>query len=145
MEKGINAQSGVDPKEYSLAIDNLSKLLNETYEKTWEAISQTGAKVNKKTTQNLIKEINELIGQYTALPDLPKQRGDMFEHVLQLVPQMADTKIDREMYEKANKGTQKVKVIINNKPFEKQALKNEYGDITREINSSQNKIDVAFK
>ena len=158
MEAGIGAKEGVPQEEYSLAIDKLNILLNDTYQKTWEAISQTGIRVNPKAVKNLIKELNNLIGQYAAMPNIYKQSGSLFERVIQLVPQMGKD-LTKESIIKAIKETEKgqdmVSVRIDEESFSKRALgkknletKNweryQFGDVTQEIHSSQNKIDVSF-
>ena len=147
MEKGFNSSDGINPNEYSLVIDKVDKLLHETYEKTWEKISQLSGNPDKKATQNLIRALNEVIEEYVAYPNIELQKGTLFEGILQLIPQMGQKEINREIFDQAGKGMEHISVQTNEQFFDNNAItsqENKYGDVIRTVRSSQNKIDVSF-
>lgn len=145
-QQANESNDGVKIEEYGAAIDKLSTLLNDTYQKTWENISQTGLKVNKSTTQNLIKELNELIDKYAAMPAIDLQSGTFFENILQLIPQMADNEVDRVMFEKVGKGQDRLKVSYNQSTFASQLKgQKKFDEMIQTVKTSQGKIDVGFK
>lgn len=146
LEQQANENDGVNPEEYSIAIDKLSTLLNDTYQKTWENISQTGLKVNKKTTQNLIAELNALIDKYAAMPAINLQNGTFFENILQLIPQMADEEVDKAMFEEVGKGQDQLKINYKKTAFApKLNGQKSFDEMIQKVSTSQGKIDVAFK
>ena len=147
MEALTAAETGVDPNKYTEALMKVNTLLTDTYQKTWEKVNNMGMAVNKGTMKNMIKQLNEIIGAYAAMPAAQLQNGTFFERLLQLIPEMGNNLAEKEVDEAVrsySKGQSTVKVQIDEKFFKDKSLSIDLGDITQTIRTSQNKIDVSF-
>ena len=148
MEAMTKQTTGADPNKYTQAIAKVSKLLNETYEKTWQKVSETGLPVKPKTAKNMIKQLNDIIKAYASMPAIQLQNGTFFERTIQLVPEIGNDLASKEVWDRIesySKGQENVKVIIDKENFIPRSEKFGMGDIYQTIRTSQNKIDVAIE
>lgn len=133
LKKYSSDKNGASIQEYNIALEKLNSLLNETYEKTWKNISETGLPVNRKTTKNLINEINKLIQEYAAMPIIDAENQMLFEKALNLIPAIGEENLDEtiaaQIKDSLTGEKSKVEVTIDKKNFQERGWKMQLGDI----------------
>ena len=149
LKKYSSNKNGASIQEYNIALEKLNSLLNETYEKTWKNISETGLPVNRKTTKNLINEINKLIQEYAAMPIIDTQNQMLFEKALNLIPAIGEENLNEaiaaQIKDSLTGEKSKVEVTIDKQNFQERGWKMQLGDIYETGIVSKNNIAITHE
>ena len=133
--------------EYRQAIQKIKEVKAKLYDGTYQQLIGNGWKgePRKDPLKISIKEINEIIKKYAAMPDLSTQSGAMFENVIPLIKVMGEEIISEEL-KKMIKAKDKFNIVIDESNFKDVGWNIKLNpDITQKGKKSQSKIDVAFE
>lgn len=144
-----NFTKNISKEDYKIATKKIDNIINKTYKDIYKTISSSGKEpLSKQRTQEMIKNLNEIILEYAAMPAINLQKGTLFEKVIQLIPEQGKDlakKATREAFISHSRGKKQVKVEIEESFFKNKSWKMDMGDIIQTGKTSQGKIDVAFE
>ena len=132
-------------REYQDAINRINTIKNDLYKGTYDMIAKNGWNTNKQNPLKIaIKDLNEIIAKYAAMPAISAQKGDLLEATIAVIPAMTKDMLNKEIGSFI-KGRDKVSVTIDENNFKDKSWNIQLGDIVQTGRTSQGKIDVAFE
>lgn len=145
----INDKNGTDAKSLDILLTKLETLINDTYQKTYAKLLDTGVYVYKKNTvvKNLIKKLNELIVEYNEMPIIDNHENLLLKSIIEVLPDAADIAVRKRLDEVLNTDDPSFKIergqILTEAAHKQKMLT--LGDIEQIITTKDRGLEISFK
>lgn len=139
-----SASGGAAAEQVESLIKRLDKLVNDTYEKTYQHLNEIGYPVwgKSSTVKNMIRKLNELISEYNQIPIVENGDNRLLQAVISQVPGVAQVQAQRALSEAIVSGknmTVSVEQMSNNGN-----VSANMGDLQENVFSNDNSIHITF-
>lgn len=144
----IKDKNGSDARILSNMMDQLELLINDTYQKTYAHLLDTGMYIYSKNTsvKNLVKKLNDLITAYNEMPIIDNHENYLLKGIIEVLPDAADIAVRKRLDEVLNTNDANFTVnrgqILTEAVYKQKMLT--LGDIKEIITTKDNGLEVSF-
>lgn len=141
------AKGGTNSTQVEQLIKKLDKLINETYEKTYQHLTEAGyyTGARSKTVRNMINKLNVLIKEYNSIPIVDNTDNRLLKGIVQQIPNVSEYVAINALKEGLDTKSKNITITTQNPQQTNINTTIDLGELQEVINSNKESIEIQFK